>query len=269
MKRKLNMRSIIAFLTLFLFITSCSSQLDKTVVSVQVQTGPEPSPEASVVDRYYLNNFQDSLKTKSIGSVSRGSLQNGTLIPFSGSNFMYFDTASYLSGRAFTHQLVAQTVINTFKTFELNGEKRKFSIMEFSNEHGGKMFPHRTHQNGMSADMMMPLQKRGKPDYGLDDLGAMHYLLEFNKEGQYINDTAISIDFEMVANEINQMHIEAEKLGLTITKVIFNTNLRDELFATTHGQFFAANGPYITRNLEPVINDLHDDHFHVDFEIIP
>ena len=96
MKRKLNMRSITAFLTLFLFITSCSSQLDKTVVSVQVQTGPEPSPEASVVDRYYLNNFQDSLKTKSIGSVSRGSLQNGTLIPFSGSNFMYFDTASYL-----------------------------------------------------------------------------------------------------------------------------------------------------------------------------
>jgi penicillin-insensitive murein endopeptidase len=268
MKRKQNMRALIAFLTLFLFITSCSSQLDSIEVSDQAQTDLEPSPEPSVVDRYYLENFQDSLKTKSIGSVSRGSLQNGTLIPFSGSNFMYFDTASYLSGRAFTNHLVAQTVINTFKTFELNGEKRKFSIMEFSNEHGGKMFPHRTHQNGMSVDMMMPLMKDGKPYYDLDDLGAMHYLLEFNKEGQYINDTTISIDFEMVANEINQMRIEAEKLGLKITKVIFNTDLRDELFATTHGQLFATNGPYITRNLEPVINDLHDDHFHVDFEII-
>jgi penicillin-insensitive murein endopeptidase len=173
-----------------------------------------------------------------------------------------------LSGRAFTHHLVAQTVINTFKTFESNGEKRKFSIMEFYNEHGGKMFPHRTHQNGMSVDMMMPLMKDGAPYYDLDDLGAMHYLLEFNKEGQYINDTAISIDFEMVANEINQMRIEAEKLGLKITKVIFNTDLRDELFNTTQGKLFASNGPYVTRNLERVINELHDDHFHVDFEIV-
>lgn len=192
------MRAVIPFLVLFLFITSCSSQSDSLGANNQTQPSSELLPYPSVVDRYYTAHFQDSLKTKSIGSVSRGSLQNGTLIPFSGSNFMCFDTASYLSGRAFTHKLVAQTVINTFKTFELNGEKRKFSIMEFSNEHGGKMFPHRTHQNGMSADMMMPLQKGGKPYYGLDDLGAMHYLLEFNKEGQYINDTAISIDFEMV-----------------------------------------------------------------------
>jgi penicillin-insensitive murein endopeptidase len=130
------------------------------------------------------------------------------------------------------------------------------------------MFPHRTHQNGMSVDMMMPLMKDGQPYYDLDDLGAMHYLLEFNKEGQYINDTSISIDFEMVANEINQMRVEAEKLGLKITKVIFNTDLRDELLGTTQGKLFASNGPYVTLSLERVINELHDDHFHVDFEII-
>ena len=150
---------------------------------------PELSMEYSVVDRYYIDNFQDSLKTKSIGSVSRVSLENGTLIPYSDSDFTYFDTASYLSGRAFTHHLVAQTVINTFQTFKSNGEKRKFSIMEFSNEHGGKLFPHRTHQNGMSVDMMMPLMKNGKPSYDLDDLGAIHYLLNLNKEGD--NDTSI------------------------------------------------------------------------------
>ncbi|NRA13654.1 MAG: penicillin-insensitive murein endopeptidase, partial [Crocinitomicaceae bacterium] len=227
------MRTIIPFLVLFLFITSCLSQSDSIETNNHTKPTPEISMEPSIVDIYYAENFQDSLKTKSIGSVSRGSLENGTLIPFSGSNFMYFDTASYLSGRAFTHHLVAQTIINTFKSFEANGKKRKFRIMEFSNEYGGKMFPHRTHQNGMSVDMMMPLMKDGKPYYDLDDLGAMHYLLEFNKEGQYINDTTISIDFQMAAEEINMMRNEASALGLNMTKVIFNTDLRDELFDTT------------------------------------
>ena len=71
----------------------------------------------------------------------------------------------------------------------------------------------------------------------------------------------------MVPNEINQIRIEAEKLGLKITKVIFNTDLRDELFCTAQSKLFASNGPSVTRKLECLINELHDDHFHVDLEI--
>ena len=89
-----------------------------------------------------------------------------------------------------------------------------------------------------------------------------------NEDGQYTDDVSISIDFEQVAKEIVTMDKEAKALGLKITKVIFNTDLRDELFSTSYGQILMSSGPYITRNLEPVINDLHDDHFHVDFEII-
>jgi len=261
------MRLIFPFLALFI-ITSCSSQSDSTLISNDTTSESVHKQEPTAVDMYYLEHNQDSLATRSIGSVSRGRLENGTIIPYSGSNYSYFDTASYISGRAFTHQLVAQTVLNTFKKIEDKGETRKYRVMEFSNEHGGKMFPHRTHQNGLSVDMMMPLKKNDKPYYELDDLGAMHYLLEFNKDGQYVDDTTVSIDFEQVAKEIVTMNKEAKNLGLKITKVIFNTDLKDELYSTSYGQILMSSGPYITRNLEPVINELHDDHFHVDFEII-
>lgn len=268
MKRKTNMRFLVPFLSLFLFITSCSSQSEDSAPEVETSTNFDSIKKISIVETYYRDHHQDSLETKSIGSVSRGSLENGTLIPFSGSNYRYFDTSSYISGRAFTHQTVAQIILNTFKTIEENGETRMFRVMEFSNKHGGKMFPHRTHQNGMSVDLMMPLMKDGKPCYELDDLGAMHYLLDFNEKGQYVEDTTISIDFEQVASEIILMNNQARKLGMRIKKVIFNTDLRDELFSTSGGQIFMSSGPYITRNLEPVINDLHDDHFHIDFEFI-
>lgn len=262
------MRVLFPFLTLFIFITSCSSQSDSVETSIDTTSSIDAIQKLSAVETYYLEHHQDSIETNSVGSVSRGSLKNGTIIPFSGSNYSYFDTASYLSGRAFTHQLVAQTLVNTFKKIEENGETRKFKVMEFSNEHGGKMFPHRTHQNGLSVDMMMPLKKDEKPYYELDNSGAIHYLLDFNEHGQYTDDVSISIDFEQVANEILTLNEEAKKLGLKITKVIFNTDLKDELFSTSYGQTLKNSGPYITRNLEPVINDLHDDHFHIDFEII-
>ena len=259
------MRILLPFLSLFVLLTSCSSQSETPTDQEEKDTSI--TPQISAVETYYADHFQDSVSTKSIGSVSNGKLENGTIIPFSGSNFAYFDTSSYLAGRAFTHQDVAKTIIGTFQYMEEQIDvKRTFKIMEFSNEHGGKMYPHRTHQNGLSVDLMMPLKKNEQPYYGLDDLGAMHYLLDFNKKGQYIKDTTISIDFEMVATEIMTLDRIARENGLKVSKVIFNTDLRDELFATTWGQIMMSNGPYVTRNLEKVINDLHDDHFHVDFQ---
>jgi penicillin-insensitive murein endopeptidase len=71
--------------------------------------------------------------------------------------------------------------------------------MECSNKEGGRIFPHRTHQNGLSVDFMIPLIKNGIPYYGLDNLGANHYLLDFNNNGEYLKDTSIKIDFNMVA----------------------------------------------------------------------
>lgn len=239
-------------------IYACTEALDKVN---EISEHKEPT----AAEKYYNKHVNDTIESTAVGSVSSGALENATLIPFKGENYEYFDAASYMGGRAFTHNKVATITVNSYAALLEQGVDRKFKVMEFSNKHGGKMFPHRTHQNGLSVDYMMPLQKDGAPYYELDKKGASHYLLEFDKEGRYVEDLDVSIDFDMAARHILELDKQARKQGMRIQKVIFNTNLKDELYATEYGKKLKTSGIYITRNLSKLINDLHDDHYHIDF----
>lgn len=218
------------------------------------------------LDDYLNNNMNDSTPSISSGHVSNGGLKHAKLMPYKGTNFSYFDEKSYLSGRAFTHHKVLNTVINGYKELEKNYPKRRFQLMECSNKHGGKMWPHRTHQNGLSVDFMMPKLKDGKPYYGLDSIGVGHYWLSFNNEGIYSKDSSISIDFEKIAHHILILKAEGKKQGLRISKVIIKVEFKDELFEGYFGQLLKNSGIYIVKSLTPTINDLHDDHYHIDFQ---
>jgi penicillin-insensitive murein endopeptidase len=219
------------------------------------------------IETYYQENKGNDLPSKSFGTYSKGSLQNGKLIPFKGKNFTYFDAQSYLNGRAFLNGKVLNSLLKAYKQFETLLPERMFYVMECSNADGGKLFPHRTHQNGLSIDFMMPLIKDGKAFYGLDTLGADHYFLEFDNSGKYKEDPSISIDFNLVAHHILILNKVAKVLGVKLTKIIINTDLKDELFATKYGQSLKASGIYVVQKLSPLINSLHDDHYHIDFEI--
>lgn len=264
--KKINMSKLLTISFIGLFLLSCNSQEKRANPTVK-DTVNAPK-KVSKVDQYYLDHHQDSIISKSKGSTGNGSLEHGTLIPFSGTNYTYFDSSSYISGRAFTNDKVAKSVIQSYHQLKEDGDSRKYQVMEFSNEHGGKMFPHRTHQNGLSVDLMMPLQKNNKPYYGLDSKGLTHYLLDFNTEGEYTEDTSTSIDFDAAAKHLLALEKQARKNGLRITKVIFNTDLKDELYASPNGKLLTKSGIYITRNLTPLINGIHDDHYHVDFGFI-
>jgi penicillin-insensitive murein endopeptidase len=248
----------IALLSIALFF-SCTSEKES-------ESGErDKNRPLTAMEKYHQLHANDSIESISKGSVGNGSIENATLIPFQGSNYEYFDKTSYLGGRAFTNSKVAAITVATYEALELNGVDRHFRVMEFSRKEGGKMFPHRTHQNGLSVDYMMPVQKDGKPYYELDKKGASHYLLEFDKDGKFTEDASISIDFDMAAQHILELDKQARKKGMRIHKVIFNTHLKDELYATTHGKKLRSSGIYVTRNLSKLINDLHDDHYHVDF----
>lgn len=233
--------------------------------SLEAEDNTEPSKDRTPTEKYYDSHVNDTIESNSVGSVSNGKLENGTLIPFKGANYEYFDKASYLGGRAFTNNKVAEITVNTYQALLDQGVDRKFKVMEFSNKEGGRMFPHRTHQNGLSVDYMMPLQKDGQPYYELDNKGATHYLMEFDTEGHYSEDKEVSIDFNIAARHILELEKQARKNGMRIHKVIFNTHLKDELYATEYGKKLKSSGIYITKNLSKLINDVHDDHYHVDF----
>lgn len=218
------------------------------------------------IQEFYTKNKGNNLPSKSIGTVSNGSLENGKLVPFYGVNFEYFDTTSYFGYRAYLHNKLLETVLATYKEFEIVAPGKKFYLMECSNAEGGKMFPHHTHQNGLSIDFMSPLVKDGKIFGDLDTLGINHYWMKFSDDGKYDPDQSVSIDFNLIAHHILILESTARKYGLKIAKVIFKIELKDDLFATEYGKKLAASSIYFAKNLPEEINDLHDDHYHVDFD---
>lgn len=253
---------------IFLLLVSSSSfsQLEFLLKdSIRIQK--EKIGDQTVAE--YLNTInEDSLPSSSEGVVSNGRLKNGKLIPFYGSNFQYFDSISYMSNRAFVHDQVRSTILATYGLLEKDYPQRKFYIMECSREHGGEMFPHKTHQNGMSVDFMMPLIKDDKAYFGLDTIGADHYWLSFDNSGKYNKDKSISIDFETVALHILRLNEAAKSFGLKVAKVIIKIELKDELFLGEQGKRLKESNIYVVQKLSPIINSLHDDHFHIDFEFL-
>lgn len=253
---------------LLLGMTGCSAQ-NSTVERESPDTNVQDEVvELSEIDLYMADNVPNAKTSILHGTVSNGSIENSRLIPFTGKNFHYFDTNSYLLGRAFAHKDVVETLLDVYALLDSLVPDREFCVMESANEHGGKLFPHRTHQNGMSIDLMMPKTSKGRPDYSLDGLGAHHYLLEFDKEGYSKENSQIKIDFNTIALHILLLDKRAREHDLKINKVIINTDLKDELFATEHGKELKKSGIYIVQNLTKIINDIHDDHYHIDFEIV-
>lgn len=250
-----------AFYTIAVFfLTACSSD----VAFSEIAELDQNEPELSAVDRYYQQNRQDSIPSVSFGGVGNGRIENSTVVPFSGTNFVYFDTTSYLSGRAHTSDKVCKTILQAYAALEESSDYR-FVLMELSNKDGGEIYPHRTHQNGRSADFMSPLLKNGKPYTDLDYLGGPHYMLEFDGTGKLTDDPSVYINFDLIALQILELESAARKNNMRIEKVIWKVELLDELLASENGKRLAKSGIYITRNLSPLINSLHDDHFHIDF----
>lgn len=198
---------------------------------------------------FYEENKGNEKASISKGSTSNGTLINGKLSPFYGENFQYFDANSYKASRAFTNKVTRDIILDSYADLYKSIPSRYFYLMELSSENGGKLYPHKTHQNGLSADFMMPKLKEGKQYYGLDTLGVKHYLLKFNDNGEYEKDTSITIDFNVIAQHLLILNDNAKKYDYKISKVIIKIEFKDELFATEYGKKLKSSGIYIVQNL--------------------
>ncbi|MFT7120840.1 MAG: penicillin-insensitive murein endopeptidase [Neolewinella sp.] len=202
--------------------------------------------------------------SKITGSVGGGTIENAWLLPWSGDNFRYYSPVSYfLLDRGYVHDKVYASVVGAYKQLETVTPGQKYRIMEAARKSGGRMWPHRTHQVGMSVDFMVPKKKNGQQHRWLDRLGAWHYALSFDKSGNWSDN--VSIDFETMAKHILALDDAARKNGLMIQKVILKINLKDDFFATESGRKVKSRGIYFARSLPKTVDDLHDDHYHVDF----
>lgn len=100
----------------------------------------------------------------SVGAVNNGHLKNGRRFPYSGENYKYFSSLSYLLfNRAWVHQDVLDCSLEAYQTCQQTCPDTRFLLMECSEKDGGRLWPHRTHQNGTSIDFGTPLIKNGDP----------------------------------------------------------------------------------------------------------
>ncbi len=202
------------------------------------------------------------------GSVRDGKLRNGWLMPFKGENFHYFDHFSYyILNNAYVNSKVYKTLTDAYKTCETTCPGKEFILMECTRKKGGRMLFHWTHQNGTSVDFMVPTIRTDQKQSWTTRWGLLHYLLQFNKDGQLAINHKTQIDFETIAKHILALDNAARQNGLKIHKILFNTNLQDELYATSSGRELQQREIRIISHLSDLVNMFHDDHYHVDFGI--
>ena len=211
----------------------------------------------------------NSGQSEVIGSVRNGGLENAYLLPYKGKNYQYFSLSSYyLANNAYTHHQVYQTVLDAYDVCASTLPNVRFGLMECSDKKGGDMLIHRTHENGMSVDFMVPKLRNGKPNHWLDYLGYVHYLLEFDDQGRSKAFSGIEIDFESIAQHILAIDEAAKQNGLDIRKVILKVELLDDLFNSPSGKLLQQRDIFFVPRLQHMVNVVHDDHYHIDFKII-
>lgn len=209
------------------------------------------------------HGIKGSGSSVSRGAVNNGSLENGRRFPRTGENYKYFSRSRM--GRAWVHEDVLAVTLEAYETMQEKFPEKKFLLMECSHKEGGKLWPHRTHQNGTSIDFGTPLLKKGQHYRKHHGFGIAHYLMKFNEKGVSAYNKRVEIDFELMAQHILALEESARKRGMYIKKVIFKIDLKDDFFETNSGKIVKRKNIYFARSLPKLIDNLHDDHYHVDF----
>ncbi|WP_165903923.1 penicillin-insensitive murein endopeptidase [Hymenobacter gummosus] len=223
-----------------------------------------------VLSSYPQVTHRNQGESQAVGDYGRGRLVNGYLLPRRGPNFRCYSWLSYyVLGREYVHSRVYHTVLDAYQEMARQYPQRQFVYMETGRKRGGRPWPHRTHQIGLSVDFMSPLRTAGGAPKYYEGLGFARYLLNFDGQGRARLNREVSIDFDVLAAHVLVLDRQARRHGLRVSKVIFNTGLKDELFATKSGQKLKAAGIYFAQQLTPTLNRLHDDHYHVDFAPLP
>ena len=212
---------------------------------------------------WILPSFALGATSESIcyGTTGHGRLEGGVALPGSGANFQSYSSFGNLLGRTYVHSRVRTVIIDSYRALATSQPGKLFMYGETGWKEGGRFRPHKTHQNGLSVDFMVPVRKGGQPAYlPTSPLNKFGYNIEFDERGNFAD---YRIDFEALAAHLAALHKAAKTRGVDIWRVIFAPELQPFLFET-------GSGPYLKENLQFSKKRSwvrHDEHYHVDFQV--
>lgn len=195
------------------------------------------------------------------GTVAHGRIEHSVQMPSEGRNYQAYSRLASALGRTCVHSRVREVVVDAYTALEKTMPEKTFVHGETGLANGGRFRPHRTHQNGLSVDFMVPVvDASGRslplPTSVLNEFG---YGIEFDADGRYGN---FRIDFEAMAEHLYQVHAAAAKSGVGIALVIFEPAYHARLFATSRGPLLRSL-PWMKKSAWI----RHDNHYHVDFAL--
>jgi penicillin-insensitive murein endopeptidase len=210
----------------------------------------------------FFSRIAAAEESRCFGTTAAGRLEHGVALPGSGNNFVSYSYTADLLGRTYVHSTVRDIIIDAYATLEKEQAAKVYKYAETGFAEGGRFRPHKTHQNGLSVDFMVPvLNAKGEsvhlPTHVFNRFG---YDIEFDKAGKYAE---YAIDYEAMAAHIVQLHKSALSHGVDIWRVIFDLELQAPLFKTKDGVYLKQ---YIQFSRKPAWVR-HDEHYHVDFQV--
>lgn len=210
-----------------------------------------------------LRLLENSYPSKSVGTYARGNLVNGKRMPSAGANFRTYSRLGSLIGRTAVHARVRDLMLASYRRMQESHPDVMWIYGETGWPGGGSFYPHRTHQNGLSVDFMVPVvDSAGKSfPFPVSLFNGFGYALDFDTHGR---NEGYSIDYAALAAHLLVLKELAGTHGLAIKRVIFAPDLRPHLFAAENGAKVKQSVPFSPRRAWV----RHDDHYHVDFVLL-
>jgi penicillin-insensitive murein DD-endopeptidase len=195
------------------------------------------------------------------GTVANGKLHAGVQLPLSGTNFSAYSALGHSLGRTYLHKRIADLVVAAYAHVQATDNQTKYVYGETGWESGGRIRPHRTHQNGLSIDFMVPVKNAAGDSVPLPTSvsNKFGYGIDFDKTGKFDQYT---IDVDAMSRHLIALKDEAKQRGIGISLVIFDPDHMPMLFA--------AKGAEPLKDLPFMKKQAwvrHDEHYHIDFSI--
>jgi penicillin-insensitive murein endopeptidase len=197
----------------------------------------------------------------SYGAGRCGKLEGGVALSCSGDNFEAFTSLACLLGRNYLHPLVTETILEAYGELAQKMPNRKWQYGDLGWKNGGSFRPHKTHQNGLSADFFVPMVNRaGEPVTVPTSLfNKFGYGLELDGAGRLKDRT---VDWAAITDHLLALEKAGAPYGVSIQRVILAAEFHPLLLrADPRAEKFR------DRLIRQSVWIRHDEHYHVDFDI--
>lgn len=147
------------------------------------------------------------------GTPSNGSIRGAVRVPEEGENFEDYRWKGGVD-RLFVHSAVGRTLEEAYRLLAAKRPGTRFVIGETGSEHGGPFPPHKTHQNGTSVDLFVPVRNADGEEvlFPNDYRNGYGYKVRFDALGTS-SDGKYRVDFEALTDYIGALREAARAIG--------------------------------------------------------